>query len=33
VSRLLDERPELAAAVRERLAEIDARDASRGDAG
>jgi CRP-like cAMP-binding protein len=33
VSRLLDERPELAAAVRARLDEIDARDASRGDAG
>jgi CRP-like cAMP-binding protein len=33
VTRLLDERPELAAAVRERLAEFDAHDASRGAVG
>jgi CRP-like cAMP-binding protein len=32
VARLLEERPNLATAVRERLAEIDARDALRGDA-
>jgi CRP-like cAMP-binding protein len=32
VTRLLEERPALAAAVRERLDEFDARDASRGDA-
>jgi CRP-like cAMP-binding protein len=32
VARLLEERPDLAAAVTERLAELDARDAARGDA-